>query len=495
MHAADVAHGQESLDEWMRRQYRFSATAMLRAVSATHLVKQRLAFGQTVRPARGSVLASPELGEDDPNPDYFFHWLRDSALVIDALRELIEDGTLGPGALDHFNDFVEFSLALNKLDGPALLRLDDFRQKVDPEVLKFVRDDGDFRSVVGDRVLGEVRFTPDGTLDVFRWSRPQNDGPALRALAVLRFWRLESLRSRMRPASMRALLERDIAFTCAVWREPCYDLWEENYGRHYYTRLVQHAALREGAAWAQELGEAQRAQEWREAAEAIARGLDDHFDADAGVYLTPANEDPGEPRHPFAMRLDIAVIFGVIHADRRDGSHSVLDPKVLATMVALEQLFAMDYPINWRRALDCAPAIGRYANDKYFSGGAYYFSTLAAAQFYYCFAEAVGGGAGVAVSSENRAILAGWLGRPPEALAAATHETGYRPSLCKALVACGDMFMAMVRAHAPESGELSEQFSQIDGAPTSAKNLAWSYAAFITAFARRREAIRSSEAV
>jgi glucoamylase len=299
----------------------------------------------------------------------------------------------------------------------------------------------------------------------------------------------------MRPASMRALLERDLAFTCAVWREPCYDLWEENYGRHYYTRLVQHAALREGALWARELGEARRAQEWREAADAILHSLDDHFDAEAGVYLTPANEDPGEPRHPFAMRLDIAVIFGVIHADRGDGPHSVLDPKILATMVALERLFSMEYPINWRRAPDCAPAMGRYANDKYFSGGAYYFSTLAAAQFYYRFAEAVGAGAAVATSSENRALLAEWLAQPLAALTAATLEERYRPLLCKALVARGDMFMAMVRTHAPESGELAEQFSQIDGAPTSAKNLAWSYAAFITALARRREAIRHLGAV
>lgn len=373
--------------------------------------------------------------------------------------------------------------------------LGDFRQKVDPDLVEFVRDNADLCSVVGDRVLSEVRFTPDGTLDIFRWSRPQNDGPALRALTVLRFWRLEPLRSRLRPASMRALLERDLGFTCAYWREPCYDLWEENFGRQYYTRLVQHAALSEGAAWSEEMGDASRAEEWRAAAAAIAASLSDHLDQEAGVYLTPSVEDPTVPRNPFSMRLDIAVILGVIHADRPDGPHSVLDPKVLATMVALEQLFAMDYPINWRRAADCAPAMGRYANDKFFSGGAYYFSTLGAAQFYYRFAASVGAGAAVAVSPENRAILAGWLGQPPAALAAATLEPQHKAALHRTLLDRGDMFMAMVRVHAPESGELSEQFSQIDGAPTSAKNLAWSYAAFITAFARRREAIRYSGAV
>ena len=53
-HAADA-----SLAEWMDRQYRLSAAAMLQSISAVHLVKERPGFGQTIRPAKGSVLASP----------------------------------------------------------------------------------------------------------------------------------------------------------------------------------------------------------------------------------------------------------------------------------------------------------------------------------------------------------------------------------------------------------------------------------------------------
>jgi len=41
------------------------------------------------------------------------------------------------------------------------------------------------------------------------------------------------------------------------------------------------------------------------------------------------------------------------------------------------------------------------------------------------------------------------------------------------------------------SGELSEQFDQVTGAQTSAKTLAWSHAAFITAFACRGVALRA----
>ena len=192
-------------------------------------------------------------------------------------------------ALGLFNDFVEFSLALNRLDGPTFLGAGDFRQNVATDLLKFVRDDQDLGSVVGDKVLGEVRFAPDGTLDILRWSRPQNDGPALRALTLLRFWRLEAFHPRLRLASMRQLLESDLAFTCARAGASLVTISGRRVlGRHYHTRLVQHAALREGAEWSEAIGEARRAQVWRETAREIIQNLDEHIDAEGGVYRTPA---------------------------------------------------------------------------------------------------------------------------------------------------------------------------------------------------------------
>src|SRR5689334_22900385 len=108
------------LDAWIDRQYRLSAKAMLTAVSAVGIVKDRPGFGQTIRPRPGSIIASPVLASWDPDPDYFFHWFRDSAVVIDALRVLHQSGTVGPEALTHFRDFVDFSLSLRRLEGRSL---------------------------------------------------------------------------------------------------------------------------------------------------------------------------------------------------------------------------------------------------------------------------------------------------------------------------------------------------------------------------------------
>ena len=99
--------------------------------------------------------------------------------------------------------------------------------------------------------------------------------------------------------------------------------------------------------------------------------------------------------------------------------------------------------------------MGRYEGDVYYSGGAYYFSTLGAAEF--CF------------------------------LAAAAHAPGGDER--RKWIARGDGFLETVRAFTPASGDLSEQFDQRTGEQTSAKHLAWSYAGFISCVTARRAVV------
>ncbi|MGH6800969.1 MAG: glycoside hydrolase family 15 protein, partial [Methylocella sp.] len=401
--AGDVPGDEKNLIlDWMARQNDVSAALMLRAISATDLVKERPGFGQTIRPARGSILASTAIGSWDPDPDYFFHWLRDSALVVDALRHVIAEGAFAGEALSRFKEFVAFSLSLNRLDGGLFLRLaGDFRKNIEPFFLQYVRDDSDLRNIAGDRVLGEPRFNPEASLDISKWSRPQRDGPALRALALMRFWPLDALDGATR-ASMRALILTDLGFILRHWREPCFDIWEEELGHHYYTRLMHHAALADGASWMEQAGadEAPRAQTLREAAQEIAKSLDEYWCPAIGFYVSRRGVENGVS----GKELDFATILAVIHAGRKEGAHSVLDPRVMATFARLEELFDASYAINRGRVEDRAPAMGRYAGDRYFSGGAYYFSTLGAAEFYYAIAEAAASNE-VSASADNKEFL------------------------------------------------------------------------------------------
>jgi glucoamylase len=399
-----------ALEHWIAQQTRHSIAGLLRSISPD-VVKARERFGQVIVPRKGSVVASPVLAAYDPDPDYFFHWYRDSALVMDALR-LVRD--MVPGARRHFDDFVRFSLDLLALDGRTVPQ--DWQAHVKPEFRKFLRKD--LQAAHGEAIFAETRVNPDGTLDITDWPRPQHDGPALRALTVLR-WGVET-------AEDEALLLADLDFTLHHAHKPCFDIWEEEVGLHYYTLRVCEAALREGGRWLKSRDLA-RAQACLAEADVLAPTLDEYWLAEEG-FIRSRIVAAGRS----AKELDIAVILAANHAD------VPCSAPLSATLDKLAVMFGASYAIN--RDRPDGPAMGRYAGDTYYAGGAYHFSTLGAAEFCY---------------------RAGDLSR-------------------------GDEFLETVRRFAPADGILSEQFDQNSGAPTSARDLAWSHAAFLSCISSRQ---------
>jgi glucoamylase len=460
-----------ALEDWIESEARFALGAMLRAVSATALVKERPGFGQRVVPRGGSVLASPVPAAYDPDPDYFFHWFRDSAIIIDALRVSGAEGLEKRIAIERLAEFVDFSRSLQKLDGRELLRREHFRDKIQPSFLQYVRPDAEIAAVFGDALLAEARVNPDGTLDFTRWARPQNDGPALRVVALTSWRDAEPDLDETRRATMLELIFADLDFIRAHVSERSFDIWEEESGYHYYTQLVQSEALARGGEWLDDAGDAALARAGRSAGKELAPRLDTHWNAADGYYRSRTGVVGGVPEKV----LDISVILGVLHAGRIRGAHSVLDPRVQATLTTLEDLFDSEYSINHRRPPDRGPAMGRYANDAYYGGNPWYLATLAAAEFYFRLAIALQSGAQLAEASENARFRERLGGENP----------------AKAAFERGDMFMRTVQAYTPASGDLSEQFDRATGAQTSARHLAWSYAAFITAAASRRRAAQA----
>ena len=430
----------ESLEDWLEREYRYAAEAMLRSVSAVDIVKSRPGFGHEIRPARGSIVASPVLGSWDPDPDYFFHWFRDSAVVIEALLLLYEDGTVPAAtALTHFADFVRFSQALRKLDGRELVTRPEWRARVTRDFEKYVRDDTECNTVFGEGIAADTRVNPDGTIDISKWCRPQHDGPPLRALATLR-WLERAEVDAATETEAADLVTADLAFTRERWRAPSFDIWEEDSGQHYYTLCVSAAALLSGADWFDERGAELQAKACRMDAESLRQVLDEFWLPDVGYFRSRVLATG----LPSSRELDIATLLAAIHTDLG----LVHDPRMQSNLERLAAAFDAAYAINHGRPAGRGPAMGRYLGDAYFSGGAWYVSTLAAAEF--CFRAALG--------RDDTAI---WAEK-------------------------GDAWLATVRAFTPPGGELSEQFDQRTGEQTSAKHLAWSYAAFISCVRARR---------
>jgi glucoamylase len=242
------------------------------------------------------------------------------------------------------------------------------------------------------------------------------------------------------------LINCDLTCLTKIAGHSCYDIWEEEYARHYYTKLLQVAALEKGAARAKRNGKAADAGFFENKAKELRKALDGFWSPELSFYRSripgPGVESP--------KALDFAVILGVLHAGFETGAHSAVDERVLFTFKKLEQLFTAEYAINSGGGHGIM--FGRYKGDTYVSGGAYYFSTFGAAEFYY----------------------------------RAAAET---PSHKEALIERGDAVLNRVREFIPESGHLSEQFDRTTGAQTSAKDLSWSYACFITAWAARRKAL------
>jgi glucoamylase len=398
-----------NLENWIEHQRRHAALMMRQSISPA-IVKNRPRFFQTIVPSPGSVVASPVLASYDPEPDYFFHWYRDSAVVMDALRLVVDEV---PDAHALFDDFVAFSLGLEKLDGRIVPP-----PQAEPDFARFLRQD--LAAAHGEAIGAETRVNPDGTLDITDWPRPQNDGPALRALAVMRWGAPGEAAAR--------LLRGDLGFVLRHAREPCFGVWEEEKGLHYYVLRVSAAALEAGADWLMARSDTEFAAQCRQEAKAILAALESWWLPEEGFIRAHLLAPPRTGKE-----LDVSVILAANHAGVR------ADEKLLATLARLEELFYALYPINWERA---APAIGRYAGDRYYGGGAWYAATLAAAEFCYRLGD----------------------------------------------IARGDLYMETVRAFTPESGDMSEQFDRETGAQTSARHLAWSYAAFITAAERRRAA-------
>ena len=245
-------------------------------------------------------------------------------------------------------------------------------------------------------------------------------------------------------AAVARLLRSDLLFTHDHWRDPCYDIWEEEKGLHYYTLCVGAAALEDGAVWLDEQGEGALAQTFRRRVKSMHELLDGYWSEEQGYYRSRTLESGVRS----SKELDIAVILAAIHAPSAAPTHSVHDVRMHATLKRLEELFERDYPINRDRASDHGPAMGRYAGDVYYSGGAYFFSTLGAAEFCFRTAQA---------SRESDS----WIAR-------------------------GDAYLRTTRAYTAPNGDLSEQFDKQSGEQSSAKQLAWSYAAFISCAAARR---------
>ncbi|RAP42125.1 hypothetical protein BYZ73_07155 [Rhodovulum viride] len=415
---------------WVAARRGGAARALRRAVSATGLSRHRAGFGWTVVPARGSILASTRVASWDPEPDYFHHWTRDAAIALAAVpAAMAAEPEAAPFWRQAVADHVRFSLAISDPDrrGPPVNPL---KHSATEAFRPYLRPDAELAALTGAAWLAEPRCAADGGPDLERWGRPQYDGPALRAAALMR---LGAAMPEARGPEADRLIARDLDFTLAMAGAPCLGPWEEEpVRRSSFTLIAQWDALELGA---RRLGRPDLA----EAADRLADLIAEAADPVSGGWRESLEATPG--------LLDAATVLALVQAGRSDGPFALTAPRTRATMAALETLFARLYPVNHGRA---APALGRCAEDIFCGGNPWFPVTLGFAEAHYRIAAATGDAA----------------------------EFGRAEAL-----------MAVVEDLAPEGDDLPEQADRRTGAPTSCLGLTWSAAAFLMAAAARDQAL------
>ncbi|KAK6093985.1 hypothetical protein MT418_005809 [Batrachochytrium dendrobatidis] len=305
-------------------------------------------FANTHSPGapRGTVIASPS----HKNPDYYYHWVRDASISFMSVLDMIQSSSQDP-AQPH----------------PELERLlDDYAQlSKQHQESPFARSG-----------LGEPKFYVDGSPFMAEWGRPQNDGPALRALVLVEYAqfilkhrpsRKEFVQTLLYDSRLptQSVIKRDLEYISQQWHAPSFDLWEESLGTHFFTRMVQHAALVSGAQLAMALNDRPAADWYLIQAQHIESALHLHWDPIKKYLLATVDWKGGLSSK--TSQLDIAVIIASLVSTSFNSTHSAIyapwDDRILSTLIRYTDTMSTLYPINANTSAQVV--VGRYPEDVY----------------------------------------------------------------------------------------------------------------------------------
>lgn len=335
--------------------------------------------------------------------------------------------------------------------------------------------------------MGQVSIVNDGEKQKrarLTVTRPQNDGPALRASTFMEIAELIFLRnpnaSQIVSQLYWPLILNDLRHVGQYWNTTSYDLWEEVNGNSFFTTTAQHRALVQGSLLAARLNQTCAP---CSVAPQIACFLSSYFWNSTGNYML-ANINTNQVTR---SQINADPILASMHAfDINATCHAAsLQPcnsKTLATHKVWVDSFRNLYPIN-KNASKGAVACGRYPEDTYYDGNPWYITTLAAAEVLYDAA------AQYTVSNE---VVIDDISLPffrdlfPNITTGTYNSYSSVKQIVNGMRSYADGFMKVVQQYTPANGTLDEQINKTSGEPTSAIALTWSYAAFITAAERRQ---------
>ncbi|PBK97372.1 glucoamylase [Armillaria gallica] len=405
----------------------------------------------------GVVIASPS----STNPNYLFTWTRDSSLVFKAL---IDQYTLGLDTTlrSEIDNFVSAETAQQQVSNPS--------------------------GSVSSGGLGEPKFNIDLSAFTGAWGRPQRDGPALRSTALITYanWLIANGNASYVSSTLWPVIKLDLGYVVSFWNQTGFDLWEEVSSSSFFTTAVQHRSLREGAALATALGDTAAAQYTTQAANILCF-LQSYWNPN-GLYMT-ANTGGGR------SGKDANTALASIHTfDAAAGCDAVTfqpcSDKALSSLKVYVDAFRSIYTINSGVASNAAVATGRYPEDSYMGGNPWYLTTAAVAEQLYDAIIVWKRTGNIEITSISLAFFQQFSSSVTTGVYASSTTT--YSDLLAAVQTFADGFLVINAKYTPSGGGLAEQYSRSNGAPLSAADLTWSYAATLTAFGARAGVVPAS---
>ncbi len=443
------------LGEWLKSEKSFATERMLKNISPADAVP-------------GVVVASPS----KDNPNYYFHWIRDASLTMDQVVFLYANSREAKRAT--YQGMIEDFVALT------------LRQQKNP----------------GKEGLGEPRYLIDGSADTLPWGRPQYDGPALRALTLIHFINFFpktglSHKDKQLKADTISAIQTDLDYVTQKWNTPCFDLWEELRGLHFYTQSVQYSAMMNGAVFFRAQGDPGFARLLQQTALQVKSELEKYWDEKKGYLGASRNLEQAPGSTYKSANLDTAVVLSALHSSDPYGKIGLSflaldDDRLMATVAALEAAFLAEYKIN---ASAKVPAIGRFTDDVYFYGNPWYMTTAGFAELYFRLTLALINSRSLKVTAINSGflnsvLLASLNSGPLPALTVGTEiavQSDLGQRILSGLTQKGDGYLSTLQKYVGSQGEMSEQFDREAGVPVSAPDLTWSYASFLSAARARAQ--------
>ncbi|MDA8793778.1 glycoside hydrolase family 15 protein, partial [Bacteriovoracaceae bacterium] len=383
----------------------------------------------------GFIIASPSL-----EPNYYFHWVRDAALVMKSLFKYLSDKE----KIVFFDDYAKL-------------------------VLQHQNTKTNISS------LGEVKYKKDGTAYTGPWGRPQNDGPALRSLTLIEYFlyiKSNNLKYSLpddhfyslNPKS-HAVIKKDLDYIVKVWKEKDYDLWEEVKGDHFFTKMVQAEALLQGMKVANLYGDSISAIKYESTYEEINEFLNKFFNVSQKYFFSTINWSGGHNTKTTYIDTATILAFNQIKHPYNINSNNNFK-KVVDTFRNL-------YKINKNRN---EYALGRYPEDFYFGGNPWFLLTAAAGEYIYKMVDRVNRQYKISSSQFPKDFIPGF--KIPQTKQFSPEQ---KNQLLQALFSYGDEFLKTIQKHVDlNSGRMDEQFHRDNGYMLSAKHLTWSYSAFLS---------------